>query len=487
MDQFPYDSLYYPPPPSGPPADDLSSVDRSFAESDTIDINVEGPLEDSRPAHPKSERMHPDIAVANSPVVYYGPYTRRQDDDMFAHQPSGLQALPQHTHAHGPRSQSFNYNSPAPGSRPRTHSDNTFERPPLTWQFNELEGSAVEDDYSSPIDAPSYGSIPPSPASPLPPWASGTFLFPPDAVTSRLRHASSYSSFTSSASSLEWDGNELVFDREDMGSSFHGDEPRLPPSDGLLHPPMSLAPWGANGELFLPGYRYRHSHASSSGFSETSSIPPSSPNLPWEADSFDFVSPPPSSPLEENTCEDSAGVSPTIYSDDTQRPASRQGEDLPYLTQQFSLQGGAAADGFLGDGDFGSYRQEENAFYPGGRVAQRPPNIATSSSEGYSAEGGISPSRWSGEAVEDKPDIRRQVGTDAGRRAARNRRKDKTTPGAFVCNDCGADFTAKHNLLNHENSHKSVKNFLCDLCGVTFGTKHVLTRHRGKCLKNKSS
>ncbi|KAJ6507759.1 hypothetical protein C8R47DRAFT_949330, partial [Mycena vitilis] len=79
------------------------------------------------------------------------------------------------------------------------------------------------------------------------------------------------------------------------------------------------------------------------------------------------------------------------------------------------------------------------------------------------------------------PDVRRQVGTDAGRRASHNRRKDKTTPGAFVCNDCGADFTAKHNLRHHENSHKSVKNFACDLCGSTFGTKHVLTRHRGKC------
>ncbi|KAJ7193916.1 kinase-like domain-containing protein [Mycena pura] len=76
----------------------------------------------------------------------------------------------------------------------------------------------------------------------------------------------------------------------------------------------------------------------------------------------------------------------------------------------------------------------------------------------------------------------RAVGSPAGRRAAKNRRKDQTIPGAFVCEICGADFTAKHNLRNHMNSHGSVKEFRCDMCGQSFGTSHVLKRHEGKCL-----
>jgi hypothetical protein len=46
------------------------------------------------------------------------------------------------------------------------------------------------------------------------------------------------------------------------------------------------------------------------------------------------------------------------------------------------------------------------------------------------------------EPAEEKR-FRPVVATVAGRRASAARRKD---PGAFVCDICGTDFTAKHNL-----------------------------------------
>jgi hypothetical protein len=49
------------------------------------------------------------------------------------------------------------------------------------------------------------------------------------------------------------------------------------------------------------------------------------------------------------------------------------------------------------------------------------------------------------EPAEEKR-FRPVVATVAGRRASAARRKDKNNPGAFVCDICSADFTAKHNL-----------------------------------------
>ncbi|KAJ7812335.1 hypothetical protein B0H13DRAFT_1469892, partial [Mycena leptocephala] len=57
----------------------------------------------------------------------------------------------------------------------------------------------------------------------------------------------------------------------------------------------------------------------------------------------------------------------------------------------------------------------------------------------------------------------------------------RMNPGAFVCETCGADFTAKHNLRNHQNSHNSVKIFKCQGCGQSFATSHVLKRHTRRC------
>ncbi|KAJ7707305.1 hypothetical protein B0H17DRAFT_1032353 [Mycena rosella] len=92
------------------------------------------------------------------------------------------------------------------------------------------------------------------------------------------------------------------------------------------------------------------------------------------------------------------------------------------------------------------------------------------------------------------------VATKAGLDASRARRKDKTKRGAFKCDRCQSDFTAKHNLKSesldipfarvlridasssdHMNSHDGVKTCSCDYCPRKFGTKHVRDRHALKC------
>ncbi|KAJ7613966.1 hypothetical protein FB45DRAFT_937567 [Roridomyces roridus] len=93
-------------------------------------------------------------------------------------------------------------------------------------------------------------------------------------------------------------------------------------------------------------------------------------------------------------------------------------------------------------------------------------------------------SLWDGQMSPEGPmtsqPIRSQVGTDATVRASTARRKDPSKIGDFICSVCGHDFTAKHNLKNHMNSHRDIKNFECG-CGERFGTAHVLKRHRSKC------
>ncbi|KAJ7476142.1 hypothetical protein FB451DRAFT_1088199, partial [Mycena latifolia] len=104
--------------------------------------------------------------------------------------------------------------------------------------------------------------------------------------------------------------------------------------------------------------------------------------------------------------------------------------------------------------------------------------------------GGIGPSPFGadetgqvGEALAPPHPHKATVATFAGRRAANTRRKDKTTPGAYKCDVCGADFTAKHNLKNHQNSHIGLRNYACSTCGQVFGTSGVQKRHERKCAK----
>jgi hypothetical protein len=75
-----------------------------------------------------------------------------------------------------------------------------------------------------------------------------------------------------------------------------------------------------------------------------------------------------------------------------------------------------------------------------------------------------------------------QVATDKTKLASIRRRKKAAR---FFCHVLGCDqsFTAKHNLLNHLNSHRGARNFECPFCGNKFGTKTVLRRH----LKNRHS
>ncbi|KIJ99417.1 hypothetical protein K443DRAFT_172262 [Laccaria amethystina LaAM-08-1] len=66
--------------------------------------------------------------------------------------------------------------------------------------------------------------------------------------------------------------------------------------------------------------------------------------------------------------------------------------------------------------------------------------------------------------------------------SAANRRRTNAVPGRFVCNLCPQDFTAKHNLKNHINSHFQIKAHRClGGCGKSFGTKSSLNRHRKSC------
>ncbi|KAJ3710266.1 hypothetical protein C8R42DRAFT_379624 [Lentinula raphanica] len=77
---------------------------------------------------------------------------------------------------------------------------------------------------------------------------------------------------------------------------------------------------------------------------------------------------------------------------------------------------------------------------------------------------------------------KRQVATPKVLAASRRRRGQiKQGIELLDCELCGETFTAKHNLINHRNSHYGKKPFSCDWCARSFGTKHVLKRHQKRC------
>ncbi|KAJ7813833.1 hypothetical protein B0H13DRAFT_2465938 [Mycena leptocephala] len=270
-------------------------------------------------------------------------------------------------------------------------------------------------------------------------------------------------------------------------------------SDPFQHPPILPEEWTGD-RLVVPSSAtmYRNPASSFSG-SETSSNA-SSPNPSWDH----------GSPLGASEPED-VGTSAHDSSpegnssNDTERPASRQGHELPDLAQQLQLQDGdnQTAGGYFRPGVGGfvypstsTDHRDHGPSHLARPSSQQLPGIAIAgASEDFSAEGGIS--AWSGEPVEE-PLFRPVVGTEAGRNASTNRRKDKANPAPFVCDICGADFAAKHNLrsqcfflldpspylylrVDHQNSHNSVKDFKCETCEQAFTTKHVLKRHARKC------
>ncbi|KAJ7852065.1 hypothetical protein B0H14DRAFT_2760548 [Mycena olivaceomarginata] len=94
--------------------------------------------------------------------------------------------------------------------------------------------------------------------------------------------------------------------------------------------------------------------------------------------------------------------------------------------------------------------------------------------------------------AQSAPGYRSVVASPATRRAANRRRKDPNKPGAHICQYCGSDFTARHNLKLHLKSHLSIKEHECEQCAQRFSTPQTLQRHkrsstcsrlgrRGKC------
>ncbi|KAF9052558.1 hypothetical protein BDP27DRAFT_1345286 [Rhodocollybia butyracea] len=86
---------------------------------------------------------------------------------------------------------------------------------------------------------------------------------------------------------------------------------------------------------------------------------------------------------------------------------------------------------------------------------------------------------------DEKAKYRANVATEKTRAASKKRRKKDPT---FFCQEpgCNQGFTAKHNLTNHENSHKGIRLFACNHCNDTFITRSVMKRHAKKCPEKKA-
>ncbi|KAK7460376.1 hypothetical protein VKT23_009099 [Stygiomarasmius scandens] len=67
-----------------------------------------------------------------------------------------------------------------------------------------------------------------------------------------------------------------------------------------------------------------------------------------------------------------------------------------------------------------------------------------------------------------------RVASDKVRERAHSKRKG---PGQYVCELCGDDFTAAHNLKNHVNSHNGIKPHACEQCKYRSCTSFTLKRH----------
>jgi len=96
----------------------------------------------------------------------------------------------------------------------------------------------------------------------------------------------------------------------------------------------------------------------------------------------------------------------------------------------------------------------------------------------YSSQNGSSSSFASSEPI----DWHAQVASEKTKMASQKRRKKVAK---FFCDvpGCHGSFTAKHNLLNHSNSHQGTRNFECP-CKQKFTTRAVLKRHLKTCRSN---
>ncbi|KAJ7111987.1 hypothetical protein C8R44DRAFT_256367 [Mycena epipterygia] len=79
------------------------------------------------------------------------------------------------------------------------------------------------------------------------------------------------------------------------------------------------------------------------------------------------------------------------------------------------------------------------------------------------------------------PTFKLEVGTKKIRQASNARRLNAAT---FSCPlaGCSSTFTARHNLMNHINSHNKYRPHRCT-CGMSFTTQGVLNRHKKRCRK----
>ncbi|KAJ7036304.1 hypothetical protein C8F04DRAFT_483801 [Mycena alexandri] len=409
----------------------------------------------TEPSLTTADHSDVDITIEPAPPEVYFAYTPA-DEGSHA---MPMSFVPNHEYLLPPSStftrhprRSFNLPRPTSDGFSRTHSDTTGSRPRLERSYL-LEGSAVDDDPF--VDTFSYGSTPSSPAhssyfSPSPTLSEhpspcqvaqlpcSTFL-----AHAFTRHASTSSfsnSDTSGPSEFEWDGFALAPDFEDVGGTY----------ERPMSSPTVRTPWG-NGQLDVPAM-YRERRGSFSG-SETSSNAPRSPNPQRDY-------PSPSVGSDHDVWPNPSPQSSTTNSGHTEYPDNNQFE---HLIGQIQLSDSKVAFAFS-SGEASTSRLSHQ-----GRQ--------DISDAGRSLPQDILPN---GPPGDQQPGFRPVVATLATRRAAKFRRK-KDAP--FVCRFCSADFTAKHNLKNHLNSHDSVKNFMCDKCFESFGTAHVLRRHVKKCKK----
>ncbi|KAF7289574.1 C2H2-type domain-containing protein [Mycena chlorophos] len=82
-------------------------------------------------------------------------------------------------------------------------------------------------------------------------------------------------------------------------------------------------------------------------------------------------------------------------------------------------------------------------------------------------------------AVPGPAPFKSEVASNKIRQASNARRLNAA---AFQCPlpTCGSTFTARHNLINHINSHNKHRPHKC-LCGMSFTTQGVLNRHKKRC------